>query len=75
MAVTENLYRSSVSLKLNAGVSPSTGNMLTKSCPLGKIVGGADAEKIMNVADKLAPVLSSPVLRVERIEVSVIEGA
>ena len=75
MAVTETLTRSSVSLKLNAGLSPSTGNMLTQSCSLGKIAGDADAEKILIVAEKLAPLLSNPLVRVERTAVSILEGA
>lgn len=75
MAVIENMQRSSVSLKLNAGVSSVTGNMLTKSCSLGKVAGGADAEKIMTVADLLSPLLAYPAIRVERTEVTFLERA
>ena len=73
MAVVENGYRSSVSLKLNGGASPVTGTMLVKSCSLGKVVRNADAEKIMGVVGALAPLLVHPVVRVERTEVTTLE--
>ena len=70
----ENAYRSSVSLKMNAGTKPGTGGMITKSCSLGNIMHGANAGKIMSVVGALAPVLENPLYRVERTEVTVIEN-
>ena len=70
----ENALRSSVSLKLNAGIRPGTGGMITKSCSLGKIMYAADKDKIMSVIGMLLPVLENPLYRVERTEVTVIEN-
>jgi hypothetical protein len=75
MAAIENTYRSSVSLKLNSGISPISEKMIIRSCSLGKVAQGADAQKVMNVAESLAPVLEYPLVRVERTEVSVLENA
>jgi hypothetical protein len=72
MAV-ESVYKSSVSLKLNAGVG-SSGKMAVKSCPLGKVVHGADKDKIMSVAEALVPVLEHPLFRVERSVMTVLEN-
>ena len=66
----ESAYRSSVSLKLNAGTKMGTGTMITKSCSLGKIMYGADKDKVMSVVGTLLPVLEHPLYRVERTEVS-----
>ena len=74
MAAIENAYKSSVSLKLNAGTSPTTGNMIIKSCSLGQVTQGADGEKIMNIVEKLLPVLDYPLIRVERTEVTALEN-
>jgi hypothetical protein len=71
---TESAYKSSVAVKLNAGMSPGTGNMIVKSCSLGKIAQGADKEKIMNVVGALLPVLEHSLVRVERTEISVLEN-
>ena len=73
MAV-ENAYRSSVSLKLNAGTKAGTGGMTVKSCSFGKVVKGAAANKIMSVVGALAPVLEHPLFRVERTEVTILEN-
>jgi hypothetical protein len=73
MAVTENAYRSSVSVKLNGGVNAVSGNTLVKSCSLGKLERGADGDKIMNVVGALLPVLDYPLVRVERTEVTLLE--
>jgi hypothetical protein len=53
----ESAYKSSVMVKLDAGTSPITGNMIVKSCSLGKIAQGADAGKVMSVVGALLPVL------------------
>jgi hypothetical protein len=74
MAAVENAYRSGVSVKLNGGVNPATGSMIVKSCTLGKIVHGADKDRIMDVVDALAPVLDYGLVRVERTEVTVLEA-
>ena len=71
---TENTYKSSVAVKLDAGTSPVTGNMIVKSCSLGKIAHGADNDKIMNVVGALLSVLEHSLARVERTEVSVLEN-
>ena len=70
----ENAYRSSVSLKLNAGTRAGTGNMIVKSCSLGKTSHSADADKVMSVVGTLAPVLAHPLFRVERTEVTILEN-
>ena len=70
----ESAYRGSVSLKLNAGMKMGTSTMITKSCSLGKIMHGADKDKIMSVVGTLLPVLEHPMYRVERTEVTVIEN-
>jgi len=70
----ENALRSAISLKLNAGTKPGGSGMLTKSCSLGKVMAGADKDKIMSVVGALLPVLVYPLYRVERTEVSVIEN-
>ena len=75
MAVVENAYRSGVSVKLNGGVSPVSGGTIVKSFSLGKIVRGADKDRIMNVVGALAPVLDYGLARVERTEVTVLEIA
>ena len=72
MAV-ENALRSAVSLKLNAGTKPG-GGMITKSCSIGKVVHGADKDKVMSVVGVMLPVLEHPLFRVERTEVTVIEN-
>jgi len=74
MASIENALRSGVSLKLNAGTKPGTGTMIIKSCSLGKVMYGADADKIMSVVGAMLPVLENPLYRVERTEVTVIEN-
>ena len=73
MAVIESAYKSSVSVKLNAGVNPSTGGMIVKSCPLGNLIRNADKEKVMNVVGALLPVLSYPLSSVRRTEVTTLE--
>ena len=70
----ENAHRSSVSLRLNAGVREGTGGMIVKGCSLGRVVHGADADKIMSVVGALAPVLKHPLFRVERTEVTILEN-
>ena len=70
----DTVYKSSVSLKLNAGVSPTTGNMVLKSCSLGNVVYAADPDKIMSIVALALPVLAYPLNRVERTEVSTIEN-
>ena len=73
MAV-ENALKSSVSLKLNTGAREGTGSMIVRSCSLGKVVHGADADKVMGVVGALAPVLKHPLFRVERTEVTILEN-
>jgi hypothetical protein len=75
MATIENAYKSSVAVKLNAGLSAVTGNMVVKTLSLGKIVQGADKDKIMPVVGALMQVLEYPAFRVDRTEVTVIENA
>ena len=70
----ESAHRSSVSLKLNAGTLMGSETMITKTCSLGKIMYGADKDKIMSVVGTLLPVLEHPMYRVERTEVTVIEN-
>jgi hypothetical protein len=74
MAAVENAYKSGVSVKLNGGTNPATGSMIVKSCSLGKIVQGADKDRIMNVVGALTPVLDYGLARVERTEVTVLEA-
>lgn len=75
MATIENARRSSVSLKLNAGINPTTGNKIVKSCSLGNVVRDADKDSIMSVVETLLPVLDYPLERVERTEVTELENA
>jgi hypothetical protein len=70
----ESAYKSSIAVKLDAGTNPATGNMIVKSCPLRKVVQGADKEKVMNIVGALLPVLEHSLVRVERTEVSVLEN-
>ena len=70
----ENAYRSSVSLKLNAGTKDNTGGMIVRSCSLGKVIHGANVNKVMSVAGALAPVLEHPLFRVERTQVTILEN-
>jgi len=70
----ESAHRSAISLKLNAGIKPGGSGMLTKSCSLGKVMAGADKDKIMSVDGVLLPVLVNPLYRLERTEVTVIEN-
>ena len=70
----ESAYKSSVSVKLNAGTRPGSGGMIVKSCSLGKVVQGADKDKIMNVVGALLPVLDHSLVRVERTEVTILEN-
>ena len=70
----ESAHRSSVSLKLNAGFRAGDSGMITKTCSLGKIVHGADKNKIMSVVGTLLPCLVHPMYRVERREITVIEN-
>ena len=71
---TENAHRSSVSLRLNAGSRPGTGGMVVRNCSLGRVVHGADKDKIMGVVGALRPVLEHPMFRVERTEVTILEN-
>ena len=70
----ENAHRSSVSVKLNAGVREGTGGMIVKSCSLGRVVHGADAGKVLGVVGALSSVLEHPLFRVERTEVTILEN-
>ena len=70
----ESAHRSSVSLRLNTGTREGTGGMIVRSCSLGRVIHGADAEKIMSVVGALAPVLEHPLFRVERTEVTILEN-
>ena len=73
MAVTESVLREGVAVKLNAGVNPS-GGMAVRSVSLGKVVNGADADKVFDVVDALTPVLSLSPVRVERTVVTLLEA-
>ena len=70
----ESAYKSSVAVKLNAGESPTTWNMVGRCCSFGKVVQGADKDKIMNVVGALLPVLDHSMVRVERTEVTILEN-
>ncbi|MDR2528794.1 MAG: hypothetical protein LBD04_07250 [Synergistaceae bacterium] len=72
--VLDSVLKSAVSIKLNAGVGPTTGNTLIKSCSLGNVVYAANPDKIMNIVGLALPVLSYPLNRVERTEVSTINN-
>ncbi|GHS96119.1 hypothetical protein AGMMS50276_14000 [Synergistales bacterium] len=72
MAVTENVLRAGVSVKLNAGTNPS-GGMKVVGVSLGKVLSDAPAYKLMSIADSLSPVLSLPAVRVERTVVTRLE--
>ncbi|MDR1377953.1 MAG: DUF1659 domain-containing protein [Synergistaceae bacterium] len=74
MSVIESAYKSSIAVKLDAGTNPATGNMIVKSCSLGKIVEGADNDKIMSVVGALLPVLDHSLVRVERTKVTSLEN-
>ncbi|MDR1623331.1 MAG: DUF1659 domain-containing protein [Synergistaceae bacterium] len=71
---TERPYKSTVAVKLDAGVNSVTGNMIVKSCSLGKIAQDADKDKVMDVVGALIPVLDYPLAHVERTEVSILEN-
>ncbi|MDR1732193.1 MAG: hypothetical protein LBR61_08910 [Synergistaceae bacterium] len=73
MAVSEKGKRSGVSLKLDGGLNPVTGKMKTVSCPLGKVVRNASAEKVADVVGALVPVLEYPMVEIQRTEVTVLE--
>ena len=70
----ENAHSSAVTLKVNAGVRQSTGGMIVKSVSLGKIMSGANKDKIMSVVGALLPVLEHPMFRVERRITTIIEN-
>ena len=70
------IERSSViSMKLNGGMRPgSSGSIITYNVSLGRMMFGADAEKILAVVDALLPCLKFSLLRLDRIETTTIEG-
>jgi hypothetical protein len=70
----ESSYKSVVNVKLDAGTSPVTGNMIMRSASLGRVKEKADANKIMNVVGALIPCLAYGYVRVERTEVTAIEN-
>ena len=70
----ESALSSRINLKLNAGTRQSTGTMIVRTIQLGKVNSMADAEKVMSVIGALAPVLSVPVFRIERQEITVLEA-
>jgi hypothetical protein len=70
----ERPYKSSVTVKLDAGVNSATGNMIVKNCSLGKVTQSADKDKVMEVVEALLPVLDYPLARVERTKVTVLEN-
>ena len=70
----ENALRSAISLKMNAGTREGTGGMIVRTVSLGKVMSQADAAKVLSVVGALAPVLSVPLFRVERQEVTVLEN-
>jgi len=70
----ESALRSAVTLKLNAGTRPGGVGMLVKSCSIGKVIYGADKDKVMSIVGAMLPVLEHPLYRVERTEVTVIEN-
>ena len=70
----ENAYSSKVTLKLNAGIRESSGGMIVKSISIGRIMHGAEVNKIMSVVGALAPVLLHPLFRVERQETTILEN-
>lgn len=73
MAVINIPMRNGVSLKLNGGKDPTTQQAITRSISLNGIKAGADGDKILNVVETLAPVLSLPVTRVEVTQVNSLE--
>ena len=70
----ESALSSRINLKLNAGVRQGTGGMIVRTMSLGKVVSQADAAKVMSVIGALVPVLSVPLFRIERQEVTVLEN-
>ena len=75
MAVIKNAYRSGAAIKMNGGVSPTTGNMIVKSVSLGNMVAGADETKVMTVCGKMLAILKYPMIRIEQTEVVTLENA
>jgi hypothetical protein len=70
----ETPHKSSVTVKLDAGVNPVTGNTIVRSCSLSKIVSAAPAAKVLAVVGALLPCLLHSLIRVERSEISVLEN-
>lgn len=70
---TENANASKVRVYLNAGNDPITGRMIVKNTLLGYVIPGADADKILAVANSLFQCLAYPAVRVERVVTSHIE--
>jgi hypothetical protein len=70
----ESAHRSAVNLKLNAGIRQGTGGMVVKNVSLGRVMYGADADKIMSVVGALIPCLVHPLYRVERQETTILEN-
>ena len=66
----ERAHSSRVHLRINTGSSGSP-NMVSIS--LGRMMANADAEKIMNVVEPLAGLISRQILEVRRTEVTTIE--
>lgn len=50
-----------LSLQLNAGTNPDTGKAIMKTVSIGGMASNADATKISDVVDLVAPCLAHPV--------------
>jgi hypothetical protein len=70
----ESAYSSAVNLRLNAGIRPGGGTMLTKTTSLGRVMYGADKDAIWAVVTALVPCLAHPLYRCQRVETTVIES-
>jgi ACR3 family arsenite efflux pump ArsB len=70
--VQEIPYKSAVTVTLNAG-SNATGGIITKAVSMPGVAFAADSTGIAAVAAALGDVLEYPVMRVTRVESTIIE--
>jgi len=73
MAVIESPYKSRVIVKLNAGINPKSGTVITKNVPFTNVLRACDKDKLMGVVETLLPVLSYPFAGARRIEETTLE--
>lgn len=72
MATTETPKRSSLIMRLDAGRTPA-GNVIIKNCSLPRVLAAANRDKLYSICLSVVACLEFPLLRVERVETSIIE--